>query len=212
MKPTMSPSILRNLAAPRTAAVALALVGTTFGALAQTYRVVGPDGRVTYTDRPPTAAQLVPGSGGAATAPEGNALPYQTRQAMGKYPVVLYAARSCAPCDQARQWLRGRGIPFSEYSVSSNADGAALQSRFGDATLPVVTIGSQPVKGFNASELQSYADAAGYPAQAKLPGYAWPAAVPLAPTAPARAAAAAPSAPASTPSLLPPPRKSGIQF
>jgi glutaredoxin len=217
MKPTMSPSILRNPAALRVpaalrmAAVALALAGTAAGALAQAYRVVGPDGRVTYTDRPPTAAQAAPG-GGTGTETVGTGLPYQTRQAMAKYPVSLYAGKNCGPCDQARQWLRGRGIPFTEYSVASNADIAALQARFGDGTLPVVTIGSQPIKGYSAGEMQAYADAAGYPAQARLGGYAWPAAVPLAPPAPAAAQAASTAASVPTPSRLPPPSKSGIQF
>jgi glutaredoxin len=217
----MSLPILRLLAAPggraaglRRAVLALALGGAAFGAAAQAYKIVGPDGRVTFTDKPPASADAPPPAGGGGAAAAGGSLPYETRQASAKYPATLYASKDCTPCDQARQWLRGRGIPYAEYSVSNAGDLAALKSRFGTSTLPVVTLGSQTIKGFNSGDLQSYADAAGYPAQARLAGYAWPAAVPL---APAPAAAAAPkvpaaSVPASTPSLIPPPSRSGIQF
>jgi len=139
-------------------------------------------------------------------------MPYETRQAMVKYPVTLYASKNCAPCDQARDALRARGVPFNEYSVVMNADIAALQARFGSTSLPVITIGSQSMKGYSSNDLQGYLDAAGYPAQARLTGYRWPQAVALAP--PAAAAATNPAAAASTPptTVLPPPSKSGIQF
>jgi glutaredoxin len=192
------------------------LGGAAAGALAQ-YKIVGPDGKVTYTDKPPTAADIRVGGAGPAPS-NGSAtggLPYETRQAMARYPVTLYAAKGCAPCDQARDALRKRGVPYSEYSVAMDADIAALKARFGSTTLPVIAIGSQTMKGYSSNDLQGYLDAAGYPAQARLTGYRWPQAVALAPPAPAPAVttANAPTAAPSTPAaLLPPPSKSGIQF
>ena len=212
---TVSAAASRSTRRLRLSAVAMLLGGAAVGALAQ-YKIVGPDGKVTYTDKPPTAADIRVNNGTPAAA--GNTaggLPYETRQAMGKFPVTLYAAKGCAPCDQARDALRKRGVPYSEYSVSMDADIAALQSRFASSTVPVITIGSQTMKGYSSNDLQGYLDAAGYPTQAQLPGYRWPQAVALAPpaaapnTTAANQPAAAPSAPAS---LLPPPSKSGIQF
>jgi len=197
----------------RLATVALLLGGAAAGALAQ-YKIVGPDGKVTYTDKPPAAADVRLGNGtpGADNGGAAGGMPYETRQAMVKYPVTLYASKNCAPCDQARDALRARGVPFNEYSVVMNADIAALQARFGSTSLPVITIGSQSMKGYSSNDLQGYLDAAGYPAQARLTGYRWPQAVALAP--PAAAAATNPAAAASTPptTVLPPPSKSGIQF
>jgi len=219
--PTMNNLKTVSAAAPRStrhlrlAAVAMLLGGAAVGALAQ-YKIVGPDGKVTYTDKPPTAADIRVNNGTPAAA--GNTaggLPYETRQAMGKFPVTLYAAKGCALCDQTRDALRQRGVPYSEYSVNTNADILALQSRFSGTVLPVVVIGAQTLKASQPTDLQGYLDAAGYPAQARLIGYRWPQAVALAPPAaetPALApapTAAAPSAPASLP---PPPSKSGIQF
>jgi glutaredoxin len=181
------------------------------GAACAQYKIVGPDGKVTYTDKPPVGqnAATAPGAG---TAPGGGTtnLPYETRQAMARYPVTLYARRGCAPCDQARSWLKDHGVPFSEYSVETEADGRALVARFNQSVLPIVAVGSNAMHGFNASELETTTLAAGYPAQVKLFGYHWPAAVPLAPPVAAAASSPAPQAPVGAP---PPPQpKSGIQF
>ncbi len=200
----------------RLATVALLLGGAAVGALAQ-YKIVGPDGKVTYTDKPPTAADIKAPAKGMPVAPGTAGIPYETRQAMTKYPVTLYTTRNCPGCDHERQALRQRGVPFTEYTVATDSDYAALQARFGSTSTPVLVIGSQTVKGYSASDLGGYLDAAGYPAQGRLSGYNWPPATPLAPrtVAPATAAADAdePAAPASEPApLLPPPSKSGIQF
>ncbi len=185
--------------APRLA-VALGALLLTGAALAQ-YKVVGPDGRVTYTDKPP--ATQAPGTrvggdaGGGATAnaapPSTSGVPYETRQAMQRFPVALYASRSCGPCDQARTWLKTQGIPFTEYGINADADVRALAAKFGDTSLPMVTVGGQTLRGYNAPELETTIHAAGYPSQVKLFGYQWPAAVPLAPPTTTAAAPAAPN-------------------
>ena len=212
---TPSSTADRTARLSRLAVVALLLGGTTVAALAQ-YRIVGPDGKVTYTDKPPTAQDIKLPSGNGDSAGGSPGVPYETRQAMAKYPVTLYAARNCPPCDQARQALRQRGVPFNEYSVNSNADITALQSRFGGAVMPVISVGGQTMKGYSSNDLAGYLDAAGYPAQARLAGYSWPPATPLAPPAAPVAAQAGDATPAAaaapaTPQA-PPPSKSGIQF
>ena len=213
LQSALAPSLARPAGLLRVATVAMLLGGAAVGALAQ-YKIVGPDGKITYTDKPPAAADIRANSGTPATAntASNGGLPYETRQAMSRYPVTLYAAKDCAACGQARDALRQRGVPFSEYSITTNADLAALQSRFGGTTMPVIVIGSQTMKGYSSSNLQGFLDAAGYPAQARLVGYRWPAPVALAPPAPSTSADAS-AAPPSTPApVLPPPSKSGIQF
>ncbi len=210
---TPSSTADRTARLSRLAVVALLLGGTTVAALAQ-YRIVGPDGKVTYTDKPPTAQDIKLPSGNGASTGGTPGVPYETRQAMAKYPVTLYAARNCPPCDQARQALRQRGVPFNEYSVNSNADITALQSRFGGTTMPVVSVGGQSMKGYSPNDLTGYLDAAGYPAQARLVGYNWPPAAPLAPPSAPVAAQAGDATAATAPATpqAPPPSKNGIQF
>ena len=208
----------RSARLARLATAALLLGGVAVGAMAQTYKVVGPDGKVTFTDKPPTASQIkAPTNGAAATAPGVAGVPFETRQAMGKYPVTIYTTKNCSACDNARQALRQRGVPFSEYTINDDFDLSAYRSRFNATTFPSISVGSKNMVGYNPSDMSGYLDAAGYPTQTRLTGYSWPAATSLVPAGSKQAGAAAdadePAAAASAPApLLPPPSKSGIQF
>ena len=169
----------------------------------QVHRIVGPDGKVTFSDRAPEdkkaqSTVLSTASGGAASNP---ALPTELRQIASRFPVTLYTGESCSPCQQARQLLVQRGVPFTERSVNTNDDLDALRRLSGESALPFGTIGRQQLKGFSDAEWTQYLDAAGYPAQSRLPrGYTQPAATPLAPAkAPAASAPDAPQEAASAP-------------
>ncbi len=173
----------------------------------QVHRIVGPDGKVTFSDRAPEdkkaqSTVLSTASGGGASNP---ALPSELRQIASRFPVTLYTGEGCSPCQQARQLLVQRGVPFTERSVNSNEDIEALRRLSGDSTLPFGTIGRQQLKGFADAEWTQYLDAAGYPAQSRLPkGYTQPAATPLAPAkAPAASAPDAPQEAASAPAGRP---------
>lgn len=169
------------------------------------YKVVGPDGKITYTDRPPVGTKAQPVSGGAAHAsmPSTN-VPYELRPVVSRFPVTLYTSANCAPCDSGRALLKQRGIPFAERTVSSPDDQAMLKRNEGIESVPLLRIGGQQIKGFSADEWNSYLSTAGYPEQSKLPSsYTHPAPTPLAPRAAASGAEGEPSAPA-TPSVAPP--------
>ena len=150
------------------------------------YRSVGPDGKVTFSDRAPAAqAQPVLPDPAASAAPSGPdtrlpALPYGLRQTAQRFPFTLYTSAQCAPCASARNLLLARGVPFSERTVRSNEDIEALQRLSGSTTLPFATIGSQQLSGFSDLEWKQYLDAAGYPKESQLPpNYQRPAATPL---------------------------------
>lgn len=147
------------------AALWLLLVGT---ASAQ-YKVVGPDGRITYTDRPPAGPAARLSGAERAAAPVPVELPYDLRQAMARYPATLYTAPNCSPCDSARGLLRQRGVPVREFSVVRAEDLAELQRREGAIELPILRLGSQRLQGFEASDWQTTLDAATYPRTSRLP-------------------------------------------
>lgn len=168
------------------AAVALActacLAGITSPSFAQQYKVVGSDGRVTYTDRPPLASgdKLSTLKTTGATAGVQSALPIDLREAVQRYPVTLYGSANCGPCDSGRQFLQQRGIPYTEKSVVTGEDGAMLLRLTGGSDLPAITIGAQVVRGWSAEGWASYLDAAGYPRESKLPaGHQFAASTPL---------------------------------
>lgn len=148
------------------------------------YRSVGPDGRVTFSDREINAARpaVVAGEVRASTDTANDALPYALRDIQARFPVTLYTGSDCSPCASARALLTRRGIPFTELSVRTSADAEALQALSGQDRLPFATIGQQHVTGFAADEWRQYLDAAGYPQTSVLPAnYRQPAARALAP-------------------------------
>jgi glutaredoxin len=146
------------------------------------YRVVGPDGKVTFSDKPPVSASNVTATsaGGKPLDISGPVLPLELRQVVTKYPVTLYTSSSCAPCGTGRTLLSGRGVPFTEKTVTTNDDAQALQRISGETSLPFLTIGGQQIKGYSDAEWTQFLDAAGYPKTSVLPAtYRNPAAAPL---------------------------------
>ena len=195
--------------------IALACVAST--ALAQqVYRQVDANGKVTYSDQPPTSRPAQPvqdARGGAVNSmPVDSTLPYELRQAVQRYPVTLYTSNECQPCDAGRTLLTTRGVPFTEKTVRTQQDAEALQRQSGKTSLPQVAIGSQQLMGFQDSEWTRYLDAAGYPASSRLPAnYKNAPATPLVAQVSANppAAGATPERPAATPPIAPPPPPSG---
>lgn len=181
------------------------------------YRIVGPDGKVSFSDQPPPPTSkarvttAAPGGGSAVNA----SLPFELKEVVQRYPVTLYTSASCSPCASARNLLVSRGVPFTERTVNTNEDGEALKRISGDTTLPFGTIGSQQLKGFSDLEWMQYLDAAAYPKTSVLPAsYQQPAPRPLVATkaaepAKAPAPAAAPAQPQPVDSGNNP---TGIQF
>ena len=135
------------------------------------YRVIGPDGKVTFSDKPPAASDKATALGvGGKPLDNGNtALPFELRQVTSKYPVTLYTSTNCAPCGSGRSLLSNRGIPFTEKTVNTIEDSEALQRISGESSLPFLTIGGQQIKGFSDAEWAQFLDAAGYPKSSLLP-------------------------------------------
>lgn len=175
------------------------------------YKVVGPDGRVTYTDRPPADASAkvtdLNRRGGnlvATPAAATGGLPADLQRLAERFPVTLFTAADCGPCNDGRQLLQQRGVPYTERLVANNDDIAALERTVGGRTVPALTVGGQALRGFNPGDWTSYLDAAGYPRDSRLPrGWAPPAPAPLVARSPVPAPQTA-AAPAPAPEAPPP--------
>jgi glutaredoxin len=184
----------------------------------QLYRIVGPDGRVTFSDQPPppsSNAKVTTGRGGSfAESAGGAALPFELRSVAQRFPVTLYTSKDCAPCNAGRNMLSSRGIPFSERTVENNEDIDALRRLAGEVSLPLATVGGQQMKGYSESEWTQFLDAAGYPKTSQLPtGYRNPAPSPLVARAAPAAAPATAAAPAPASVAAPAPSNpAGIRF
>jgi glutaredoxin len=210
-------------------------------AMAQ-FKVVAPDGSVTYTDRQPatpnakvtalgrdaqaqqaaqsaaqTAAQAAAArTGTVAAAPVVDpSWPVELRQVAARYPVVLFTTADCAPCDSGRVLLQQRGVPFTERRIVTEEDAVALERTVGGRMLPTLTVGAQAMRGLTQAEWTGYLDAAGYPKDSRLPrNWQAPAATPLTERAatPVAAAPAAAAAPAPEAPPMPIAAPPGVRF
>jgi len=183
------------------------------------YKVIGPDGSVTYTDRVPSAAdgKVTPiTSSGKAAVADPTELPLELRQAATRYPVTLYVIADCAPCDSARSLLRQRGIPYAERIIVTEEDAEALQRLAGTRDLPTLTIGQQALRGLSTENWNAYLDSAGYPRESRLPAsYQYASPTPLTERRePPRAVQAPTATPAAAPEVPPAPTAapSGVRF
>lgn len=142
----------------------------------------------------PVAAQSINTSG----------MTFELRRAVENFPVTLYTGPSCSPCDAGKALLTARGVPFIEKTIDTQADINALKARNLGDQLPVLSVGSRTVKGYEAGQWEAALNFGSYPKSSQLPrGYSNPTATPL--VAPAVQAPA--SAPAPAPSATPAPRR-----
>lgn len=127
---------------------------------AEFYRWTDADGQVHYSDQPPPAKvkQLKrlnaagPGSGQSKSGP----------------PVTLYSGNCGATCEQAADFLRQRGVPFSVKMADKSAKLAQeLKQRTGAMEVPVLFIGESMQRGYSPSVWDKMLEVAGYPGPAK---------------------------------------------
>lgn len=159
------------------------LLAAALPALAQ-YKWTDPDGRVVYGDNPPRDAKNIEklGIGAPDNSDPLRGAGYELRRAAQAHPVVLYTTADCAPCESGRQLLRARGVPYTEKTVTTQADIDALRQMGGGDQVPVLAVGRQLQKMFETNAWHALLDAAGYPRTSQLPrGWQPPAPAPLVP-------------------------------
>lgn len=73
--------------------------------------------------------------------------------------VIVFSTPTCPHCRHAKQYLRTRGIHFTDVDVSRDADAARDMVRMsGQQGVPVVRIGSQTVIGFDRPKIDRLLD------------------------------------------------------
>jgi glutaredoxin len=164
------------------------------------YKWIDAKGRVNYGDQPPRDARRVERiEANTATAGAGvdelAGLPFDVRRAAKNFPVVLYVAArpDCAPCSDARNFLKAHAVPFVERIIATDKDRTAFEALGGGTQVPAVTIGRDWLRGFEPAAWAEAIHSAGYPQGVELPRtWQWPAAAPLVPPEPTPPTAAAP--------------------
>jgi len=121
-------------------------------------------GRVHYGDAPPKKIKNVERKKLVSSMETSAELPYATQVAMQNFPVSLYVNDGCVDaCDQARNLLNNRGIPFSEKSINAKAEFDALKTASGKAGFPTILVGKKYLVGFLEGSWNHELNLAGYP-------------------------------------------------
>jgi len=64
--------------------------------------------------------------------------------------VTIYTTDTCMYCDRAKEYLRQRGVPFSEIDVTGDGQARALLvERSGRRTVPQIYVGEVHVGGYS---------------------------------------------------------------
>src|SRR5215831_11973660 len=96
--------------------------------------------------------------------PADGGLPYALQRAVKNHPVTLYTSDCGEGCTKAAALLAQRGVPFSEKNARDAAAGKELMALTGGKLeVPVLTVGSQILRGWEETAWNQALDAAGYP-------------------------------------------------
>lgn len=145
--------------------LALLTLCASLGVQAEVYRWTDKSGKVYYSDNPPPEVEAQPRRLHDSRI-EQEKLPFETRKAAERFPLVLYTSENCKEaCVQARSFLGKRKLPFTEQSLLLKEDHEKALARLGKKELmvPALTVGDKLVEGFEASSWTSAIDYAGYP-------------------------------------------------
>jgi glutaredoxin len=151
----------------------------------EVYRWVDNSGKVHYGDtRAPEAADAKKKKLSSSPATGDEVLSFETRRVKQNFPVTLYVADGCAElCKQARNLLNQRGVPFTEKNLTTPEEISTFKRASGAETVPVLSVGKNWLKNYQAEQWHGELDAAGYPKTA-----------PYRPQAPAKPVAEKPAA------------------
>ena len=128
------------------------------------YRSIDQNGKVQYGDAPAKDAADVEKITSKAKPSADDSLPFEIRRANLKFPVTLYVGDGCGNgCTQAHDFLKKRGIPFTEKNLVTAEDISAFKKESGSNQIPVIHIGTDWITGFLENRWSQALDAAGYP-------------------------------------------------
>ena len=124
------------------------------------YKWTDVDGRVHFSDKPVDApnaeeVKIRSFSGAADVTLDGNDF--------GAREVKILTTTWCGVCKQAKTYLAGKGISFSEYDIETSDVGMQEFKRLGGKGVPIILVGKQRMDGFSASRLDQMLKNVGYP-------------------------------------------------
>lgn len=76
--------------------------------------------------------------------------------ALAKGNVVVYSTPTCPFCTMAKQYLKGKGVQFSDIDVAKDKNAALeMVKKSGQMGVPVLDIGGKIIVGFDRAKIDS---------------------------------------------------------
>lgn len=125
------------------------------------YKSIGPDGRVVYSDRPPSEGRLdkvmkfanLPSSNLPASA--SSQLEQLRKQKANQQSavqddrVVMYTTSWCGYCKKAKAYLASKRISYQEFDIETQQGMAAYAQAGGSGGVPLLLYRSERVQGYS---------------------------------------------------------------
>jgi glutaredoxin len=119
-------------------------------ASAGVYKWTDAQGRVQYSDSPPPAAKATQLRLQTYTGP------VEVSRAIGADSgVTIYTTEWCGVCQRAKVFFKQNGVPFREWDVEKTEYGAIKFKQLGGSGVPVITVGSEKMMGFDANRFMA---------------------------------------------------------
>jgi Domain of unknown function (DUF4124) len=139
------------------------------------YRWTDQSGNVHFSDTAPPADAKTVHKLGAADLDAGEApspidQSYAMQLAVKNFPVTVYTSKQCGKaCNEGLDYLKKRGIPYTEKVVATQVEIDALVKLAGAAEVPVLVVGIDVQKGYDEQSWSEALDTAGYPKTSGAP-------------------------------------------
>lgn len=116
-----------------------------FPASAGVYKWTDAQGRIHYSDSPPAAAKTTQLRLQTYTGPV-----QVSRAAEADSGVTIYTTEWCGVCARTKAFFKQNGVPFREWDVEKTEYGATKYRQLGGSGVPLITVGSDKMTGFDA--------------------------------------------------------------
>jgi len=73
-----------------------------------------------------------------------------------KHKVIVYSTKTCPYCVMAKNYLRGKGVPYEDVDVGADRDKAReMVAKSGQMGVPVLDVGGRVILGFDREAIDA---------------------------------------------------------
>lgn len=123
-------------------------------AYSEIYRWTDAQGNVQFGDRPPAsekASRVEVNINSYESVTIEPFVPFKSNRPSRAQSVILYSTVWCGFCRKARNYLKEKNIPFTEYDVEKSEKGKRDYERLNGKGVPILLIGDKRMNGFSVS-------------------------------------------------------------